>query len=302
MWAQTPLILFVRNVRYSYCHLIKNKIKFISTAINYGAKKMSVPACNNPNFLAMNDLSAQLMEQFCSCPEAKIAVDAFTKTAPIEVEVGDISRATTFRCYARSLLGELFLEKSLIIIPKQEKNSSRLNRLAYEIFNTQPNEQHDKLVALEEAGEIGMDLFAVKTELHEFNFIKNGYIPLIQKCQTQWKVESEAEDHIKYLNSIDVRDHLITQQIECHTDMYRIHWIKHDKDTYCKVHPEDSRSCQTQLEQLCDIDKMTAVDKEISTMRACILFSELSEEGKKLYEDIVKKYCEEKLQPSKIEL
>jgi hypothetical protein len=262
---------------------------------------MLVPGCNR-NFLAMNDLSAQLMEQFCSCPEAKIAVDAFTKTAPIEVEVGDISLAISIQRSKSDAFGQFFLEKSMIKIPEHETNSTRLNDLAFEIFNTQQNEQYDNFCALAETGKIGMDLFALQTELDEFNSLKNGYVPLIQKCQAKWKLDSEAIEEMNHYNLVDEKDHLIIQEIECHTDMYRIQWIINFKERYCKEHPEDLRSCETQLEQLCDSYEMTAVDEEISTMRACTLFSEFSEKGKKLYEDIVKKYCEEKLQPSKIEL
>ena len=208
---------------------------------------MLVSMCNSSNFLAMNEQSIYLMDKFCSCPVAKAVIDALA--VPVEVEVGSKRIAVTFRQQENGIYA-----KAAIKIPIKADNSTKINNLAYEIFNTQKDNQED-LLALVLKGEIGMDHYALKKELHEANFIKK-YVDLIQKCQEKWELDPEMLSGMREFVQLELEDQLMSQEAECHTDMYRLHWLDTFKGLYCQKHPNDFLSCKIKREELCDIYKL----------------------------------------------
>jgi uncharacterized protein YciW len=261
---------------------------------------MIVPSCNNSNFFALNDLSVQLMEKFCACSEAKDVIASFTQYVPVEVEVSNTSRATTFRHHAKGLFGDLFLVRALIKIPEHPENSSRIHDLAFEVYNTE--DKTSEALILAQNGELSMDLYAQKTELSEFKSTKR-HVQLLQNCQNIWELDQSRINIFQNYHNLEEADVLNAQEIECHTDTYRIEWIKFEQKKYCIKHPEDSRSCQARLDQFCDYyklhEKPREERKEIIMKRLCALFSKFSSNAKELYESNVKKFCPEKLESKK---
>jgi hypothetical protein len=262
---------------------------------------MSVTACNNPNFFAMNDLSAQLMEQFCSCPDAKAIAALFAKNQLILVEVGAASFASTHNHYQEDFFGNLYGTNSLIQIPEQQSNASRIVDLAFEIFNTHGSKQFGTDLALAKKGELSMDQYARKLELQEISSVK-GFPPLLQACLAKWGMDPQLIDYRQKQLSLKDEDLLNTQEIECHTDWYRKQWMERYKEAYCAKHPDDIRSCQTLPEQLCDYGQFQQMPPEenmpILINRLCTYFPKFSEEAKKIYEASVLKFCPDKLNQS----
>jgi hypothetical protein len=253
---------------------------------------MIVSSCNNSNFFALDELSVQLMENFCACSEAKDVIASFTQNVSVEVEVSNISRATTIRDYAKGLSGNLFLVKALIKIPEHPQYSSRIRDLAFEVFNT-GNKTSEALI-LAQKGELSMDLYAQKKEIDEFKSTKI-HVQLLQKCQNIWELDQSRINILKNYNNFEEADDLNAQEIECHTDTYRMEWIELYQEEYCTKYPEDSRSCQARIEQFCDYYKLYEMPKEermqIIMKRLCALFSKFSSNAKKFYAFNVKKFC-----------
>jgi hypothetical protein len=248
---------------------------------------MLVSSCNSSNFFALDYNAFKLMETFCKCPQAVDLINL--ETTVVRVIVGDFSITAT----------DVFInddtrkiERKMINIPEQRTSEGRITGLAFEVFNCLGlNNAHN---IISRAKTISMDLFAREMELQESGQTK-GYVPLLQNCQKEWGVDQKRIDTKILHKDWNEEDELIQQEIQCHTDIYRLQWIKLYQDTYCNNNSEDLRSCKTKPHQLCDAEKLSRIDKKekskIVSQRFCALFPLFSEQAKKTLMELVQKTC-----------
>jgi hypothetical protein len=238
--------------------------------------------CNTSNFFTHDKNAFTLMETFCKCPMARDLINLVT--TPLEVTVGDFSTAQTDHVFYNKTL-----EMNLIKIPEQRTEEGRITGLAFEVFNVLGASNTSTLVF--KGATMSMDLFAREAELQELRRTR-GYGPLLQSCQKEWGISQKLIDRQTLYQDWNEEDHLIEQEIACHTDGYRLQWIKLHQNIYCKNHPEDLRSCETKPDQLCDKENPEEKARTI-LQRFCTLFPQLSERSQERHKALMKEVCPE---------
>lgn len=206
-----------------------------------------LPVCQLSNVFA-NQQAFALIENFCSCPEAKNILTQLQ--VPLYFQVGKFPYPARTETTSDNLYKP---KKSLITISKSDPEATQINNVSFELFNAlaDATQKRQNFFLSAEKGEIGMDDYARTVEESEFNVLKKSGV-LNENCHFwgfKQKLSLSDRTVMKNLNAEEI---LWQQDLECHTDKIRLRWIDRFKTAYCQKRPEDHRSCETEKSQLCD--------------------------------------------------
>lgn len=236
------------------------------------------------NFIAINCLATELGERFCKCPHA----NEILKLLPCltELNVGIEGPQVRIRS---SNIDPL---RATIDIPEYSFNSKEaIKGIAFEIFNVQNSVSLLNLVKESRLGQIGIDQYALGAEKIEYESLQS-YYSLMKKCGKDWLLEEEDLKKISEQSDLfeeqTEEESLLLQEVTCHTDGTREDWIDQIQSHYCKLHPEDGRSCAVSKSDLCDF-----LTSPISNQATCARLSNAAETTKRFFRTQLCRVCPE---------
>jgi hypothetical protein len=260
---------------------------------------MSIQACPDNVFTTMDSYAAQLAHKFCLCPVAKMLlndqVDSLVN--PLFVSVGDFPFAKTDYKYGDTTFQNL-LEATIVIPENRIKTPKAISEFSFELFNCINRDKIQHLFKQALKGEIGVDEFSHAMEIIEQ---QSGisHDALMDKCAASWNLKkSDLDDN--YRNT--VTDPVIfawEADFMCHTDVHRGSWIDLFKKNYCKIHPEDKRSCKMTKKALCDFSAYKNLSYlgqgRIMAKRICERISSAPKKVQLYFQKIVEANCPQQL-------
>lgn len=250
---------------------------------------LSVYPTSIPQVYANTLDAVSLVDQFCSCALAKKLLSTSQKVRPLVVELSDQVFGAFTKVLNHDEPGQI---KSIITIPANQLVKESIADLAFELFNAAQRPQVQKIIQQAEQGEIGMDAYALSMENLEDKTSQMSD-KLIERCKTEWKIP------IRYPFAADVVYNRFLQEASCHADFHRQKWIEQHQDAYCIRHPQDTRSCGSDVkENLCNYQSMLKLQRELPDLynkvmkqRICDLFP-VSDETTKSNSQVVEKIRE----------
>jgi hypothetical protein len=242
----------------------------------FGAYALSKPSLWTPSIpTSIPNVSAtkkafSLAERFFSCPAAAKVLESERFIKPILIDTHNISGALCLTFLDNNYNS---LEARILIPEKNLQTTKSLDDLAFEIFNAQgaSNSLHQQA----SLGNVGMDSFARQVEEIERANTQEHY-ELLKKCGNHWSMSPEELEKYTRDENLHPEIHLFTQETFCHTDVYRQKWVEQFQKTYCAKHPEEKRSCDTKMTDLCSFDMVLSMPdserNEFIRERICKLF------------------------------
>lgn len=241
-----------------------------------------IPNCLSEKFFAVTTSAVELGRKFCKCPEARKVLKELAVNSRIEVNVGDHASPTVY-------------DNGTIAIPvKEMKTSEAVQSLAYEVFNYGNLEKYSKLDWLSAKGQVGIDKHAHTHEVIEIE-TQLALESVLHKCSKVWDIEPKDMKETETYNKLSHEAKVWIQEAQCHADAIRANWIDKIQERYCKIQPEDLRSCMLTKDQLCDYDavqRLPDVQKSLfQVKRVCRAISTAPQEVKELFRDLTTHAC-----------
>lgn len=259
---------------------------------------MSMALCSHI-VTPLGGIARKLLTGFCSCPFAVNLLltkkDELVKNLFLRVQK-NISYSRV--AFAFDLDSQRF-QNATILIPKRIVDIPEgITRFTFLIFNCM-RKPFEQLEAEAESGNIGMDPYAYKQEELTFQNTQN-YDDLVKKCARYWRIEnSTLPNYLIYQSKIEKEIQLFRWEVHCHTDVPRADWVTHYQKSYCWKHPDDQRSCETEIEDLCSFDafnRLPAMEQDkIVAHRVCHRYPKASQKIRKAFQSIVKANCPSQL-------
>jgi hypothetical protein len=211
-----------------------------------------------------------LAECFFSCPTATKLLDSERFIKPLLIDSQNISGAKTRIIWKSDYTP---ISSKILIAEEDLVTSKSLRNLAFEIFNTQTTSTG--LFQQARIGDVEMDSYARQIEEHE-RADTQEHFELIKQCGNHWTMSPEEQEKYTQDSFTVPETHFFIQEVSCHTDDYRQEWIRNFQKIYCEKHPADSRSCETNMTDLCNFDTVRNMPiserKEFIRERICKLF------------------------------
>jgi len=237
---------------------------------------VSISSCSSTALVPIDTAANKLIEHFCKCPAARdlLAQKMGNLVHPLFLSVEDFPYAKTDFGYLETDLTEL--ESATIVIPEHFSKDESLAKLTYELFNCM-RDKFTRLNAKAKVGDVSMDRYAIDMEKVQLGHAKASDT-VLSKCAGVWKENMAAHYmHGDPNKPMDLEVEAWTQDFMAHSDVHRATWIDQFQKKYCKLHPEDQRSCKMKKKDLVDFsafNRLSITEQgKIMAKRICERFS-----------------------------